>query len=150
MFKQGLKHGAIVLVITFIAAIISMLSRDEKIVEIVVDSTVIISWLTIGYFYKKNHGPLVTLTPDAAVVKRIWGYILGVGVIWGPAKLLLIGFPIPEAPIYLNMLVAVIAVPFSGAAVLGAVIVGGFFYRGETNASNKSLNQTGANDAPPG
>lgn len=62
---------------------------------------------------------------------------------------MLAGFPIEGAPIIANILLAIIVIPFAGFAVIGAILIGGWFYKDNEKASNNSSNLTGADNAPP-
>ena len=148
MFKTGLKHGIIVLLIVAAVTLISMLSKNKDVIAVSMDFSTIVSWLVTGYLFKKHHGPLITFQPTPEMAKNLLGYVLGVGFIWGPAKLMLAGFPVEGAPIIANIFLAIIAIPFSGFAVIGAILIGGWFYKGNQEASNNSSNLTGADNAP--
>jgi len=78
--------------------------------------------------YKKNIGPLV-FSDDGKAVNRLFKYIFGVGMVWGPAKLFLAGFPISEANPIFNIGLVLLSVPMAGMSVIGALLIGGMFYR---------------------
>ena len=129
MFAQGLKHGGYVIAITLLAVVISLSMENREISEAVVGTTVIVSWLVVGYFFKKYHGSLFSIILDAKRVKGLLHYLLGVGVIWGPAKLFVSEFPIPDINPIINFVLVILSVPLAGMSVIGALIFGGIFYR---------------------
>ena len=129
MFKQGLKHGAYVIVLTLLAFAISIPFKNKEVLEWLVGSTVILSWLGIGYHYKKHYGSLFLNFMDAEKQKGILYYLLGIGLIWGPAKLFSSEFPITDINPIINLILLVISVPLSALSIVGALFMGGFFYR---------------------
>ena len=131
MFKTGLLHGGIVLLVVALATLLSTLFKNNEVVAITINTSTIISWLIVGYFYKKKYGSFFTFLPAQKKSGNVYGYIIGIGVIWGPAKLFIAGYPIDNVPIIINILLGLIAIPFSGVAVIGAIIVGGWFYKGK-------------------
>ena len=132
MFVEGLKHGAYVIVVTIISAAISLLLEDKAITELMVGVTIIIAWIVIGYHFKKKYGSLFLLAIDTEKIKILWHYFLGVGLIWGPAKLFSSGYPSPELSPIINIALIVLSVPLSGISIGGALIIGGLFCRVKT------------------
>ncbi|MDH5447100.1 MAG: hypothetical protein OEY52_16245 [Gammaproteobacteria bacterium] len=129
MFKQGLKHGTYVLAITLMALVFSLPLKSHETSELIVGITVIVSWLVVGYFFKKHHGSVFSIFTDAKKLRGIWYYIIGAGIIWGPVKLFSSEFPIPDVNPIVNIALIVVSVPLAGMSVIGALIIGGIFYR---------------------
>ncbi len=129
MFTQGLKHGVYVIAITLVAVAISLSLEHRRISEALVGATVIVSWLVVGYFFKKDHGSLFSIILESKKVKGLWHYLLGAGVIWGPAKLFISEFPIPDINPFINFVLVILSVPLAGMSVIGVLIFGGMFYR---------------------
>lgn len=142
MFIQGLKHGLYTFIATVAAIMIAMQFKNDDITKLIIGITVIVSWLLVGFFFKKNYGSLLSIATDAKRIKGIWYYILGVGLLWGPAKLFITDYPIPESSLLINIALALVSVPLAGASVIGALLIGGIFYRGNTAASNKAFKPT--------
>jgi len=129
MFKQGLKHGVYVILITLISIAFTFLLDDKKYNEIIIGVTLIVSWLVVGYYFKKQYGSLFSIAIDPLKVKGIGYYILGVGLIWGPAKLLATDLPMENINPIIYFMLIVLSVPFAGMSAIGALVVGGMFHR---------------------
>jgi len=73
MFILGLKHGALVISATIIVLALSSLISNKEITEFIVGTTVIISWLIVGYFFKKQNGSIFTVAIEPK--KKVYGAI---------------------------------------------------------------------------
>jgi hypothetical protein len=128
MFRKGVIHGIIVLLAAIVSVIVASLIENEDISELLIGLTVIVGWLVVGYMYKKNIGPLI-FSEDGKAVNRLIKYIFGVGMVWGPAKLFLADFPVPDVNPIFNIALALLSIPMAGMSVFGALLIGGMFYR---------------------
>ncbi len=129
MFKQGIKHGTYVLGATIISIVLSYLINNQEISELIIGTTVIVSWLVVGYFYKKENGSIFSIIVEPEKIKALWHYILGAGLLWGPAKLFTIEFPIPDINPIFNLILILLSIPMMGMSLIGVLVIGGFFYK---------------------
>ncbi len=138
MINKGLIHGVLILIITaFSALITSFISSREVKINIII-ATAVISWLVAGYLYKKNIGNLV-LSKDRKAFNNLIKYSLGAGIIWGPTKLLVTSFPLPEVNSLVNITTALISVPLTGFSILGILLFGSMFCKIKTKSlTNRS------------
>jgi len=129
MYKQGAIYGVIVLAIAFVAGLIANQIGGEQWAEIIIGLSVLIAWGIVGYLYRKKIGPMF-FSEDGKAVIRLMKFGIGVGVVWGPAKLYLSNFPVPDVLPIWNLLLAILAIPLAGLSVVGVLVIGGWFYRG--------------------
>jgi hypothetical protein len=130
MFKKGLIHGAYVLALTITIIIICKLIGNPEVSVLLTGITEITSWLVIGYFFKKNNGSIISIITEPNKIKGFFYYVLGAGILWGPAKLYSTGeYPIPDFNPIFNVILFLISIPMMGMSLIGVLIVGGFFYK---------------------
>jgi hypothetical protein len=129
MFKQGIKHGSYALLVTIISIALSLLLNNQALSELIIGITVILSWLIVGFFYKKENGSIFSIIVEPEKIKGFWHYILGAGLIWGPAKLFTMEFPFPDINPIFNLMLILLSIPMMGMSLIGVLIIGGFFYR---------------------
>jgi len=135
MFAKGITQGIFVLLATVLAVVIASLFHSKDFVDLAVGITVFAGWFIAGYFYKKRYGSILYSLLFSGRGKEyangLIHYAMGVGLIWGPAKLFALGFPIHDVLPIFNFALLLLSIPISGASVIGALIIGGLFYKGE-------------------
>ena len=133
MFVKGLVQGTTILLVTVLVVLFSPLFHSKDFTELAVGVTVFVGWFVAGYFYKKRYGSifysLFFSERKKEYVNGLIHYTMGVGLIWGPAKLLASGFPIHDVLPIFNIALLLLSIPLSAMSVVGALIIGGLFYR---------------------
>lgn len=133
MLVKGLTQGIIVLLATVLAVLFAALFHSKDFSELAVGITVFVGWFVAGYFYKKRYGSIIYSICFSGRGKEyangLIHYAMGVGLVWGPAKLFAAGFPIHDVLPIFNIALLLLSIPMSGASVVGALIIGGLFYK---------------------
>lgn len=114
---------------------------DIDTIDAIVGLFIIIAWTLSGYFYRRLWGPML-FSEDGKAPHRLMYYVLGVGTIWGPFKLYAVGFPIDDVIPAVNLILLILVIPLSGMSVIGALMLGGWFYKDKTDSSSNEPKQT--------
>jgi hypothetical protein len=94
-------------------------------------------FLAAGYFYKKHHGPLA-FSQDGKAIGRTTRFLLGIGTIIGPVKLLFSGIASLKLSGIGIAVLAVCCIPLSGMSVFPLILIGSLFCRAK-RSSNDSV-----------
>lgn len=132
MFTKGLAQGIIILLATVLAVLFASLFHRKDFTELAVGVTVLVGWFVAGYFYKKRYGSIfysLFFGRGKEYASGLIHYTMGVGLIWGPAKLFASGFPLHDVLPIFNIALLLLSIPMSAMSVVGALIIGGLFYK---------------------
>ena len=129
--KQYIQGAActtllILIVLTMVLAARTRLSARET--GFAISLFFISGSVFIGYIYKRWNGPLF-FAEDGKSLIRLTPFLLGVGTVLGPTKLLLSPISIPTSIPLVKIFLFVISIPLAGATILGAMLVGSLFHR---------------------
>jgi hypothetical protein len=126
-FINGITQAVTLLLVVIIAGLLTWPFKSKDVFVAVGSATGFIGWLIAGYFYKKKYGSIVR-AEDGNGLNRIFNYLMGVGLIWGPLKFIVFGFPHDVLPIF-NAALLLLVILMTGLSISGLIIIGGSFYK---------------------
>ena len=119
-YLVGVLHSICIGTFVFAAGLLWRGSPNQ---ESVINLSAAIAVVTSGYINRKNYGSILTIFlegPKGALSQ----FILGLGTIIGPVKLMASGFPIEGALPIFNALFLVLCIPFGGLSLFPFLIIG--------------------------
>jgi len=126
MFKNGLKHSGLLLLVSVpIGVIVSLLT--EAMTGVTVSYLVILAGaIYFGYTYYSKYGPLF-LSNDGSALKRLFMYSMAFGTTFGLPYLVLVIQRLEGAGMVVILLISCLAIPLMGMKFIGAFALGRFF-----------------------